>query len=66
MTYDNVVPTVVITSSSQFQQGTLDAGTIQNPQFGNIQLAETERRRAIGRLLSHAVRDIYNQMVEDF
>ncbi len=57
---------VVVTSASQFQQGTLDAANIQNPQFSAIQLAETERRRAIGRLLSHAVRDIYNQMVEDF
>jgi hypothetical protein len=57
---------VVVTSSSAFQQGTLDAGDIQNPEFSNIQLAETERRRAIARLLSQAVRDVYNQMVEAF
>ena len=57
---------VVVTSSSQFQQGTLDATNIQNPQFSNIQLSETERRRAITRLFDHAARDIYNQMVEDF
>jgi hypothetical protein len=59
-------PRVVVTSSSQFQQGTLDAADLQNPQFSTIQLAETERRRAITRLLSQAVRDVYNQMVEDF
>lgn len=59
-------PTVVVTSSSQFQQGTLDAANIQNPQFTSIQLAETERRLAIKRLLRQAVRDVYNQMVEDF
>ena len=59
-------PRVVVTSSSQFQQGTLDAADIQNPQLSNIQLAETERRNAIARLLNAAVRDIYNQMVENF
>ena len=57
---------VVVTSSSQFQQGTLDAPDINSPQFARVQLAETERRSAIGRLLSHAVRDVYNQMVENF
>jgi hypothetical protein len=57
---------VVVTTSSQFQQGTLDATNVQNPQLTNIQLAETQRRTAITRLLSEAVRDVYNQMVEDF
>jgi outer membrane lipopolysaccharide assembly protein LptE/RlpB len=57
---------VVVTSSSQFQQGTLDAPDINSPQFARVQLAETERRSAIGRLLGHAVRDVYNQMVENF
>ena len=59
-------PNVVVTSSSEFQQGTLDANNVQNPQLSYIQLADTERRRAITRLLSQAVRDIYNQMVENF
>lgn len=64
---------VTVTSSSQFQQGTLDAADLQNPQFASkdpnvisIQLAETERRRAIARILSQTVRDVYNQMVENF
>jgi len=57
---------VVVSSSSQFQQDTLDAANIQDAQFSNIQLAETERRQAITRLLRQAVRDVYNQMVEDF
>lgn len=57
---------VVVTSSSQFQQQTLDAANIQSDQFTTIQLAETERRQAIARLLSQAVRDVYEQMVEDF
>jgi hypothetical protein len=57
---------VVVTSSSQFQQGTLDATNVQNPQLTQIQLTETERRTAIARLLRQTARDIYNQMVENF
>ena len=57
---------VVITSSSRFQQGTLDATNIQNQQFSNIQITETERRHAIARLLQESVRDAYNEMVEGF
>jgi hypothetical protein len=57
---------IVVTSSSQFQQGTLDAANVQNPQLSNIQLAETERQRALTRLLGQAARDVYNQMVEAF
>jgi outer membrane lipopolysaccharide assembly protein LptE/RlpB len=56
----------VATSSSQFQRGTLNAADVQNPAFTHIQLAETERREAITRLLRQAVRDVYNQMVENF
>jgi outer membrane lipopolysaccharide assembly protein LptE/RlpB len=56
----------VIASSSEFQQGTLDADNLPcvsgqtrpcNVQFSTIQLAETLRRRAIRRLLREAVRD---------
>ena len=57
---------VVVTSSSQFQRGTLNAADLQNPQFTHIQLAETERANAITRALNQAVRDAYNQMVENF
>lgn len=56
----------VITSSSRFQRGTLNAADVQNPAFSHIQLAETERRQAITRLLRQAARDAYNQMVENF
>ena len=57
---------VVVTSTSKFQRSTLNASDVQNPQFTHIQLAETERRRTIARLLKQAVRDAYNQMVENF
>jgi hypothetical protein len=59
-------PTVVVTNSSQFQQGGLNAVDVHNPELSAIQLTETERRRAVARLLSQAVRDVYNQMVENF
>jgi hypothetical protein len=62
----SVTSNVVVTSSSTFQRGTLNASDVQNPQFTHIQLAETERRRALAQLLKHAVRDAYNQMVENF
>jgi len=56
----------MVTSSSRFQRGTLNAADAQNPEFTRVQLAETERRQAIGRLLRQAVREAYNQMVENF
>ena len=63
--YSALAP-VVITSASQFQQGTLDATNVQNNQLSNIQLAETERQQALARMLSQMARDVYNQMVETF
>jgi hypothetical protein len=57
---------IVITSASQFQQGTLDATNVRNSQLSNIQLAETERQKALARVLSQVARDVYNQMVETF
>jgi hypothetical protein len=67
---------VVVWSSSEFQQDTLDPANLvdpqlspqfaTNPQSVGIQLAETERRQALRRLLQQAARDIYNSMVEDF
>jgi hypothetical protein len=59
-------PSVVVTTSPQFQHGTLNESDVQNPELSAIQLAETERRRAVARLLNQAVRDVYNQMVENF
>lgn len=58
--------TVVVTSSSEFQQGLLDAVDINNPQFATIQLAETLRQRALNRLAAQTARDVYDQMMEGF
>ena len=57
---------VVVTSSSEFQQGLLDAVDINNPQLTQIQLAETLRQRALNRLAAQAARDVYEQMLEGF
>jgi len=55
---------VVVTSSSQFQRGQLDAADL--PKMSDIQLAETEKGLAVERLLTQAVRDAYDQIVEGF
>ncbi len=55
---------VVVPSSSQFQQGTLNPNDINN--LTQIQLAETEKRLAIQRLVAEVVRDVHDRIVEDF
>jgi outer membrane lipopolysaccharide assembly protein LptE/RlpB len=64
----------VVSTSSQFQRGTLDGSDLPpvepgkpgNPQFSQIQFAETERRLAMARLVGQTARDVYNQMIEGF
>ncbi|OFV86671.1 MAG: hypothetical protein A3J75_01080 [Acidobacteria bacterium RBG_16_68_9] len=55
---------IVVPSTSQFQQGTLDLNDLQ--QLTDIQLAETEKRLAIERLVESIVRDAHDRMLEDF
>jgi len=67
-------PNVIVTSSPEFQRGTLDVKNLQrdnddipdDKQISTIQLAEVERRRAMDRLLQRAVRDVYDRMIEGF
>lgn len=54
----------VVPSSSQFQQGTLDFSNLA--QLSNVQLAETEERLAIQRLLRSIVRDVHDRILEEF
>jgi hypothetical protein len=56
----------VVTSSSAFQQETLDQKNVLDSDFTRIQLTETLRRTMFDRLARQAARDIYDQMVEDF
>lgn len=56
---DTVVP-----SSSRFQRDRLQFGALDD--LTPIQLAETERRRTIERMLQSIVRDIHDRMMDDF
>ena len=55
---------VVVTSSSQFQRGTLNASNLE--QLTEIQLTETQRRIAIDRLVATVVRDVHDRILDDF
>ena len=55
---------VIVTSSSQFQQGTLDP--VDLTKFTEVQLAESEGRMAMDRLLRDLARDAYALMTEGF
>lgn len=73
--YSNA-PGVIVVSSSQFQQGTLDPANLRDPQLSpgaaadsrapSVQLGESERGRAMARLVEQGAREIYEQMIEDF
>jgi hypothetical protein len=54
----------VVPSSSQFQQGTLDFKNLS--QLSDVQLAETEKRLAIERLVHEIVHDVHDRILEDF
>lgn len=54
----------VVPSSSQFQRGTLDFGDLAD--LSDIQLAETEKRLAIERLVRAVVRDVHDRILDDF
>jgi hypothetical protein len=54
----------VVPSSSQFQQGTLDFNNLA--ELSDIQLAETEKRLAIDRMVRAIVRDVHDRILEDF
>ena len=59
-----VSPQTVVPSSSQFQQGTIDFSNLA--QLSNVQLAETEKRQAIDRMVRSIVRDVHDRILEDF
>lgn len=60
----SVAVRVVVASSSRFQQGTLDRADLQ--QLTDIQLAETERRITIERMLDAVARDLHDRLTDDF
>jgi hypothetical protein len=60
----SAVAQVVVTSSAQFQQGTLDP--VDLTKFTEVQLAESEGRMAMDRLLRDMAHDAYALMTEGF
>ena len=59
-----VAQSVVVPSSSQFQRGTLDLEDLDA--LTDIQLAETEKRLAIDRLVGAIVVDLHDRLLDDF
>ena len=55
---------IVVPGSSQFQQGTLDLDDLKK--LTDIQLAETEKRLAIDRLVDSIVSDVHDRILDDF
>jgi hypothetical protein len=60
----SAIPQVVVTTSPEFLQGTLDPKDL--PGLTDIQFAETQRRLALERLLKEAAREAYFRIGEDF
>ena len=60
----SAIPQVVVTTSPQFLQGTLNPKDL--PGLTNIQLSETQRRLATVRLLEIAAREVYFRLGENF
>jgi len=54
----------VVPSSSQFQQGTLDFQNLAD--LSDIQLAETEKRQVIERMVRSLARDVHDRILDDF
>jgi hypothetical protein len=60
----SAIARVVVTSSAQFQNENLDAPDLAK--FTDIALADSQKRKAVERLLDSLARDAYALMVEDF
>jgi Lipopolysaccharide-assembly len=58
------VPSVVVTTSSDFRSSTLNAEDLGG--LTDIQLAESRRRRSLDRIVANLAADVYNQIMEDF
>jgi outer membrane lipopolysaccharide assembly protein LptE/RlpB len=60
----NALPQVVVTTSPQFLQGTLNPRDL--PGLTDIQFSETQRRLATARLFQTAAREVYFRLGENF
>jgi hypothetical protein len=60
----SAIPQVVVTSSPEFLQGTLNPEDLRG--LTNIQFSETQRRLALRRLFAVAAREVYFRLGENF
>jgi outer membrane lipopolysaccharide assembly protein LptE/RlpB len=62
--YYSAIPQVVVTTSPEFLQGTLDPEDL--PGLTDTQFSETQRRLAVERLFTTAAREVYFRLGENF
>ena len=62
--YYSAIPQVLVTTSPEFQQGTLDPGDL--PGLTDVQFSETQRSLAVGRLFAAAAREVYFRLGDNF
>lgn len=62
--YYSAIPQVLVTTSPEFLQGTLDPGDL--PGLTDVQFSDTQRRLAIGRLFVEAAREVSFRLGDNF
>ena len=62
--YYSAIPQVLVTTSPEFLQGTLDPGDL--PGLTDVQFSETQRRLAVGRLFTAAAREVSFRLGDNF
>lgn len=62
--YYSAIPQVLVTTSPEFLQDTLDPGDISG--FTDVQFSETQHRRARARLFAAAAREVFVHLGDDF
>ncbi len=60
----NAIPQVVVTSSPEFQRGTINPQDLRG--FTEIQFSEAQRRAATERLFATAAREVYSRLGDNF
>jgi outer membrane lipopolysaccharide assembly protein LptE/RlpB len=60
----NAIPQVVVTSSPEFQRGTINSQDLRG--FTEIQFSEAQRRTATERLFATAAREVYARLGDNF
>jgi len=60
----NAIPQVVVTSSPEFQRGTINPQDLRG--FTEIQFSEAQRRAATERLFAAAAREVYSRLGDNF